>query len=260
MSMPPRPQVLGFASLEAASRHLAEEICNLIRERREAGRGTVLGLATGATPLPLYVELIRRHRDEGFSFADVTTFNLDEYLGLPANHPASFRTFMRHNLFEHLDIPPEQVHLPDGTLSDDALTEHCLAYEEAIREAGGIDLQILGIGRTGHIGFNEPGSPRDSRTRVVHLDERTRRDNAPAFAHPRDVPTRAVTMGCATILEARRIRLLASGSAKAEIVRQAVTGPVTDAISASFLQLHPDAVFLLDREAADTMEVSEVAS
>ena len=239
-----------FETPAAAARELADEVCSLILDRRAKGQATVLGLATGHTPLPFYAELVRRHHGEGFSFANVTTFNLDEYLGLPSSHPASYRTFMHRHLFDHVDIAPDHIHLPDGMTPEEALAYHCAAYEQAIQQAGGIDMQILGIGRSGHIGFNEPGSPRDSRTRVVRLDERTRHDNSPAFASLAEVPTCAITIGCGTILEARRIRLLASGPGKAEIVRQALTGPVTDRISASFLQQHPDTCFLLDREAA----------
>jgi glucosamine-6-phosphate deaminase len=248
MTNPQRFQV--YDRPMAAACGLADEVCSLIAEDRRRGNRTVLGLATGATPLPFYAELIRRHRDEGFSFANVTTFNLDEYLGLPREHPASYWTFMHENLFDHIDIPAEQIHLPDGMAAPEAVAESCRAYEQAILDAGGVDLQILGIGRTGHIGFNEPGSPRDSRTRIVHLDERTRSDNSAYFASLSEVPTHAVTMGCGTILDARRLRLMAWGKGKAGIVRESLTGPVTDRVSASFLQEHPDALFLLDRDAA----------
>jgi glucosamine-6-phosphate deaminase len=225
----------------------------LIRDRTTAGRTTVLGLATGGTPIPLYQELIRLHREEGLSFANVVTFNLDEYLGLPKEHPESYWSFMHHNLFNHIDLPPQNIHLPDGMVEQSEIPAHCAAYEAAIHNAGGIDFQILGIGRTGHIGFNEPGSPKESRTRRIHLDPVTRHDAAPAFGGLENVPTHAITMGCGTILEARKIALMAWGSKKADIVREAISGPITDQVSASFLQQHPDATFYLDKEAASAL-------
>jgi glucosamine-6-phosphate deaminase len=239
-----------FDSPEAAARELAGEISHLIRTRAAQGRQAVLGLATGNTPLPFYAELVRLHREEGLSFANVVTFNLDEYLGLPREHPESYWTFMHRNLFDHIDIPAGQVNLPSGTVAEEEIPAHCAAYEERIRAAGGLDFQLLGIGRTGHIGFNEPGSPRDSRTRRIHLDPVTRQDAATAFGGLEQVPTHAITMGCGTILEARRIVLLAWGEKKAAIVREALRGPVTDQVSASFLQEHPNAAFYLDRGAA----------
>ena len=236
-----------FADRAEACRTLAAEVAELVRSINAAGRPAVLGLATGRTPLPFYAELIRLHRAGELSFANVVTFNLDEYLGLPAGHPESYRAFMQRELFGHVDIPAENVHIPDGSPAD--IAAHCAAYEKAIRESGGIDFQLLGIGRTGHIGFNEPGSPRDSRTRQVELDPITREDAAPAFGGLDHVPTHAISMGCGTILDARKIALLAWGSGKAEIVNEALTGPVTDQVSASFLQDHPDATFYLDAEA-----------
>ncbi len=239
-----------FADRADACRTLALEVAALVRTINQTGRSAVLGLATGRTPLPFYGELIRLHRDGALSFAKVITFNLDEYLGLAGDHPESYRTFMRRELFDQVDIPEENIHIPDGTVDAADLQAHCLAYEEAIRTAGGIDFQLLGIGRTGHIGFNEPGSPRDSRTRKVELDPITRQDAASSFGGIDQVPEHAISMGCGTILEARRIALLAWGAAKAEIVREALTGPLTDQISASFLQEHPAASFYLDAEAA----------
>ena len=238
-----------FPDRTAASRTLAEEVAALVRTINDSGRPAVLGLATGRTPLPFYAELIRLHREGELSFARVITFNLDEYLGLPGEHPESYRAFMQKELFGHVDIPAENIHIPDGMVGPAELETHCAAYEEAIRAAGGIDFQLLGIGRTGHIGFNEPGSPRESRTRRVELDPITRQDAAPAFGGLENVPEYAISMGCGTILEARKIALLAWGSAKAGIVREALTGPVTDQVSASFLQDHADATFYLDSEA-----------
>lgn len=238
-----------FADQTEASRKLAKEVAALVREINATGRDAVLGLATGRTPLPFYTELIRLHQEGELSFAKVITFNLDEYLGLAGDHPESYRTFMQRELFDQVDIPSENIHIPDGLVSPADLEAHCAAYEEAIHAAGGIDFQLLGIGRTGHIGFNEPGSPRNSRTRKVELDPITRQDAAPSFGGLEKVPEHAISMGCGTILEARKIALLAWGAAKAEIVREAILGPVTDQISASFLQGHPDATFYLDREA-----------
>lgn len=214
------------------------------------GRATVLGLATGNTPLPLYEELIRLHREDGLSFAQVVSFNLDEYLGLERDHPESYWSFMHRHLFDHIDMQPENIHLPSGVVADADIAAHCAAYEAAIAAAGGIDYQILGIGRTGHIGFNEPGTPIDARTLGIHLDAITREDAAQAFGGLSQVPTQAITMGCGTILDARKIALFAWGSHKAQIVREAIEGPVTDQISASFLQTHSNATFFLDRAAA----------
>ncbi len=242
-----------FADSAEACRTLAAELAGLVASINASGRPAVLGLATGRTPIPFYAELIRLHRAGELSFARVVTFNLDEYLGLPAGHPESYHSFMRRELFDHVDIPAENVHIPDGTIPPDQLDAHCAAYEDAIRAAGGIDFQLLGIGRTGHIGFNEPGSPRDSRTRKVELDPITRQDAAPSFGGLDHVPTHAISMGCGTILEARRIALLAWGKGKAAIVKEALTGPVTDRVSASFLQEHPDAAFYLDAEAGSDL-------
>ncbi len=247
------PKVKTHNTPEDACREVADEIAELIEARRALGGMAVLGLATGGTPVRLYRELVRRHREEGLSFANVTTFNLDEYLGLTREHPESYWHFMHHHLFDHIDVPVERIHLPSGTVAEEEIDAHCAEYEEAIRAAGGIDHQILGIGRTGHIGFNEPGSAIDSRTRRVGLDGITREDAAAAFGGLEHVPTHAITMGCGTILEARRISLLAWGAKKAEIVKRAVKEPVDDRVSASFLQTHEAAVFHLDRDAASRL-------
>ena len=234
----------------SASRALAREIAALIRERAAERRTCVLGLATGSTPTTLYEELVRLHREEGLSFANVVTFNLDEYWPiLPASHQ-SYRRFMQEHLFEHVDIRPENVHIPDGRLAQPEIPAACAAYEHAIADAGGIDLQILGIGRTGHIGFNEPGSGRESRTRLITLDRVTRKDAASDFFGEEHVPQRGITMGVGSILDARRVVMLAFGEGKAPVVAKAVEGAVTEAIAASFLQQHPDATILLDEAAA----------
>ncbi|MBM4107062.1 MAG: glucosamine-6-phosphate deaminase [Phycisphaerae bacterium] len=234
----------------SASRALAEEIAALVRSRAREGRRCVLGLATGSTPTTLYEELVRMHHEEGLSFANVVAFNLDEYFPIdPASHQ-SYRRFMHEHLFAHVDCPPSQVHIPDGRTPRGKVAAACAAYERAIAEAGGIDLQVLGIGRTGHIGFNEPGSARDSRTRLIVLDRVTRKDAASDFFGEEHVPQRGITMGVGTILDARRIVMLAFGEGKAPIVARAVEGPVTEAVAASFLQRHPDATVLLDQAAS----------
>ncbi len=237
----------------AACRLVAAEIAGLIRARQAQGRHAVLGLATGNTPLPLYRELVRLHRQDGLSFRNVVSFNLDEYLGLPRDHAESYWTFMHGNFFDHIDLLAENLHLPSGSVAAGEIPAHCAAYEAAIVAAGGIDYQILGIGRSGHIGFNEPGTAIDSRTQCVHLDEITRADAAPAFGGLAKVPTHAITMGCGTILEARHIALLAWGAGKAQIVRQALLGPITPEVSASFLQTHRAVTFYLDPPAASAL-------
>lgn len=239
-------------SVEGCSQ-LAGEIADLIRKRQGEKKNVVMGLATGSTPVPFYRELIRLHKEEGLSFKNVISFNLDEYHGLDSNHRESYNRFMHEQLFNHIDLPEENINIPDGTVSLDAVYESCVDYEKRIEEAGGIDLQILGIGRTGHIGFNEPGSSRDSRTRMITLDRITRRDAAADFLGEANVPRHAITMGVGTILGARRIVLMAWGGNKAEIVQEAVEGKVRDRISASFLQEHDNATFLVDEAAASQL-------
>lgn len=239
-----------FPSSAEAVTKLAAETAELIRANDAAGKQTVLGLATGSTPIAYYKELIRLHKEDGLSFANVTSFNLDEYAGLPKDHVESYWYFMHQNLFNHIDIKAENINLPSGTVASADIPAHCAEYEQAIVDAGGIDIQILGIGRTGHIGFNEPGSPKDSLTRAITLDPITREDAAPAFGGIDNVPTEAITMGCGTILGARRIVLMAWGSGKASIVNEAVTGTVNDIVSASYLQEHADSVFFVDTAAS----------
>jgi len=240
-----------FPSAEAAARQLAAEVARRIRAAGEASESLVLGLATGRTPIALYAELVRLHREEGLSFAEVVSFNLDEYRGVPREHPQSYWSFMHRHLFDHVDIPASQVHLPDGMATD--VEAECTRYEASIREAGGVDLQVLGIGRNGHIGFNEPGSARDSRTREVTLGSITRQDAAPSFGGLDQVPTHAISVGCGTILDARHIALLGFGANKAPILRQALQGPVTAEVPASYLQEHRSVSFLLDTEAASEL-------
>ena len=228
----------------------AREIADLIRAHDEQGLPTVLGLATGSTPRGVYRALVRKHREEGLSFRNVVTFNLDEYYPPPPGAPQSYHRYMWDHLFSHVDIDPANVHLPRGDGPLEEVTEECREYERKIEEAGGIDLQLLGIGRTGHIGFNEPGSQVKSRTRLITLDYVTRSDAAADWGGLHRVPTRAVTMGIRTILAARHIVLLALGEHKAPVVREAVEGPVSDQIPASFLQGHERTTCLLDPGAA----------
>jgi len=242
-----------FDTPESAVAQLAIETAALIRKNDEIGKPTVLGLATGSSPILFYKELIRLYKEDGLSFSNVITFNLDEYAGLPCEHKESYWYFMHQNLFDHIDIKPENINLPSGMVVDADIPAHCEEYEKAIVDAGGIDLQILGIGRTGHIGFNEPGSPKDSLTRAIKLDKITREDAAPTFNGIDDVPTSAITMGCGTILAARHIVLMAWGQEKASIVQKAVQGPVNDIVSASYLQEHPNSVFYIDQTAASDL-------
>ena len=207
----------------------------------------VLGFATGSTPLPLYAELARLNREKKLSFRRATTFNLDEYVGLAGTHEQSYRYFMNRNLFEQIDIPPENTHVPNGQGDVDA---GAAAYERAIEEIGGIDLQLLGIGNNGHIGFNEPGTPFGSPTHRITLTPSTREANARFFTSIDEVPTEAVSMGIKTVMRARAILMIATGGAKADIVRAAFLGPVTEEVPASVLQLHPDVEWFLDYEAA----------
>ncbi len=229
---------------------VASRIAALIRERASAGQRCVLGLATGSTPVGIYHELVRMHREEGLSFANVTTFNLDEYWPMQPGSVHSYHRFMREHLFDLVDLDPAHIHLPRGDTPRDSVGTECAAYETMIRDAGGIDLQLLGIGKTGHIGFNEPGSGADSRTRLVNLDTVTRRDAAADFFGEQNVPRQAITMGVATILEAREIVLLATGEHKASIIRRAVEGEVDHDVAATFLQAHPRTTFYCDAPAA----------
>jgi len=217
--------------------------------------GCVLGLATGGTPEAVYAELVRLYRKGEVDFGAVTTFNLDEYVGLPPEHEQSYRHYMAARLFNAVNIPEERTHFPDGTAQDIAAA--CRAYEEAIRRAGGIDLQLLGIGRDGHIGFNEPGSSLASRTRIKTLTAETIRDNARYFGSEDAVPRHVVTMGIGTICEARRIIMLATGANKAEAVAAMVEGPVTAMVPASALQMHPDVVVVVDEEAGSKLRLAD---
>jgi glucosamine-6-phosphate deaminase len=232
------------------ARLVASRIATLIREKEAGGEQAVLGLATGSTPIGVYRELIRMHHEEELTLAHVVTFNLDEYYPMRPDSIHSYHRFMWENFFAHVDIKRENVHIPRGDTPREDIELECLRYEEAIRQAGGIDLQLLGIGKTGHIGFNEPGSGVESRTRLVHLDNVTRQDAAGDFFGEEYVPREALTMGVATILDAREIIILATGEHKAGIVRRAVEGEVDVEVAATFLQHHPNTTFYIDRAAA----------
>lgn len=236
-----------------ASVVVAREIGNLINARNQTGQNTVLGLATGSTPLQVYSELIRLHKEEGLSFKRVITFNLDEYYPINPEELQSYVRFMNENLFDHIDIKRKNVHIPDGTLPKDNVYEYCQMYEQIIEAAGGLDVQILGIGRTGHIGFNEPGSLEKTRTRLVTLDDLTRTDAAASFYGEEHVPRQAITMGVGTILKARKIYLMAWGTTKANIVHDTVEGNVTEQIPATFLQKHDNTKVILDEAAASEL-------
>ena len=235
---------------ESMSATAASIVAEKIRERPDA----VLLLPTGTTPLGMYRRLVTLHAEGGLSFARATFFNLDEYLGLQPDHPASYRVYMKENFYDCIDADPERVHVPNGSAPDPEA--ECERYETAIREVGGADLCVLGIGRNGHIGFNEPGAPFGSRTRVVRLSESTRRVNAADFEGNR-APEKAITVGMATIFEAREVLMLASGTNKARAVAAAIEGEVSEDVPASMLREHPSTTFLLDHDAAAAMELSD---
>ncbi len=216
---------------------------------------SVLGLATGSTPIGLYQELVRRHKEEGLDFSKVITFNLDEYLDLSPSHDQSYRYFMDHNLFNHINVDPKNIHVPYGHA--DNIEEFCQWYEDEIDAAGGIDLQVVGIGGDGHIAFNEPGSSLGSRTRLKTLTKETIEDNARFFEKEEDVPRFAITMGVGTIMEARQIIMVANGPKKADIVAEAIEGPVTAQITASILQMHPQVTVLVDSDAGKRLKRAE---
>jgi glucosamine-6-phosphate deaminase len=236
-----------------ASQAVAREIADLIESNNKKNESTVLGLATGSTPVKIYDELIRIHKEEGLSFKHVVTFNLDEYYPIEPDSLQSYVRFMNEHLFDHVDIPEDQVHIPDGTLDEDEVEAYCEAYEKKIEEAGGIDIQILGIGKTGHIGFNEPGSRVDSRTRLITLDKVTRTDAASSFFGEEYVPRRAITMGVGTIMSADRVFLMAWGEGKAPIIRETVEGEIRESIPATYLQEHPNTAIVLDEAASEKL-------
>lgn len=245
------------SSSKEGSCFVAGAIAQLIREKQQLGQKCVLGLATGSTPISMYAELVRLHREEGLSFANVVTFNLDEYYPIEKDAFQSYWSFMHRHLFSHIDIDPANIHVPNGQWPKEEIKKYCAEYDQMIDDAGGIDLQILGIGNNGHIGFNEPGSSIFSKTRLVNLDNSTRIANAYEFQNISKVPRLAVTMGISTILKAKRILLMAWGM-KGRIVARSVEGNVTEQVPASILQQHPDCTFIID-EAAST-ELTRIKS
>ncbi|TRO67144.1 glucosamine-6-phosphate deaminase [Christiangramia sabulilitoris] len=236
-----------------ASREVALQIANIIREKQSENKMAVLGLATGATPVEVYANLVRMHREEGLSFQNVITFNLDEYYPMQPDARQSYVYFMDENLFNHIDIKRENIHIPDGTLKKEEIPDFCLDYENKISTVGGLDLQILGIGRTGHIGFNEPGSAPNSGTRLVTLDDLTRRDAARDFGGKENVPVKAITMGVGTIFKARKIILMAWSKKKAPIIKKTVEGEISGKVPATYLQLSENVNFVLDKDAASEL-------
>ena len=234
---------------------MSKVAAQIVGELLNTKPNAVLGMATGSTPLGLYQELVRLHEKEQLDFSRVTTFNLDEYVGLNVNHPQSYHYFMHKHFFQHVNIPPQNINIPSGTTSN--YPAFCQWYESRIAECGGIDLQILGIGTDGHIAFNEPTSSLSSRTRLKTLSKQTIDDNARFFERREDVPIYAITMGVGTILEARKLLLVASARAKAKAIAQAVEGPVTSMVTASALQLHKDAIVIVDQEAAAGLTLRE---
>ncbi|CAM4106279.1 glucosamine-6-phosphate deaminase [Gillisia limnaea] len=236
-----------------ASKKVANKIKEIILQKQSIGKNAVLGLATGATPVDVYAELVKMHKEDGLSFKNVITFNLDEYYPMQPDSKQSYVAFMDENLFSHIDIKRENIHIPDGTLPKEDIANYCLEYENKIEEMGGIDLQILGIGRTGHIGFNEPGSAPNSGTRLVTLDDLTRRDASRDFGGKENVPTKAITMGIGTIFKAREIILMAWSRKKASIIKKAVEGEISGKVPATYLQLSDNVKFVLDREAASEL-------
>ncbi|MBS9767052.1 MAG: glucosamine-6-phosphate deaminase [Flavobacteriaceae bacterium] len=236
-----------------ASVVVATEIANLIKEKQAKNENCVLGLATGSSPIKVYEELVRLHKEEGLSFKNVITFNLDEYYRMNKENEQSYHYFMHEHLFNHIDIDPKNIHIPKGDIEQEEILDFCINYEKQIKEAGGIDFQILGIGRTGHIGFNEPGSHKNSRTRQITLDHLTRTDAAEAFLGIENVPHRAITMGVKTVLSAKRIVLLAWGDSKAQIVKEAIEGKISSEIPSTYLQEHNNTTFVLDEGASSEL-------
>src|SRR5690349_20815703 len=239
-----------FSNSEQGSAFVAAEIAALIRKKEKEGKPCILGLATGSTPTRVYDNLVDMHKKEGLSFKNVITFNLDEYFPMQPDSLQSYVRFMNEHLFDHIDIPKKNINIPDGTLSKEKVAAYCREYDEKIEKLGGIDLQVLGIGRTGHIGFNEPGSPEKSPTRMITLDQVTRIDAASDFFSEANVPKKAITMGVGSILKSKRIIMMAWGEGKAPVIQKAVEGPVSDQIPATFLQNHSDALVVLDEAAS----------
>ncbi|HEX9151325.1 MAG TPA: glucosamine-6-phosphate deaminase [Flavobacterium sp.] len=242
-----------FDSSQEASVLVAQEIANLIQRKEELNEPCILGLATGSSPIKVYEELVRMHKEEGLSFANVVTFNLDEYYPMDKNNIQSYYHFMHEHLFNHINISPENIHIPDGKVSNEELYQYCIDYEMAIKSFGGLDFQLLGIGRTGHIGFNEPGSHINSGTRSITLDHLTRIDAAASFLQIDNVPRKAITMGIGTVRNAKRIVLLGWGISKAGIIKKTIEGEISSRVPATYLQEHSNTTFVLDAEASSEL-------
>ena len=242
-----------FNASEVASKIVAQEIAALIRQKQSNNENCILGLATGSSPIKVYEELIRIHTEEGLSFYNVITFNLDEYYPMEKDNIESYHYFMHENLFKYIDIKPENINIPDGMIPQENLDQYCLSYESKILNAGGLDFQLLGIGRTGHIGFNEPGSHSNSGTRNITLNHITRVDAASSFIGINNVPRRAITMGIGTIKKAERIVLLAWGENKASIIKETIEGEISSQVPATYLQSHNNTTFVLDKEASSAL-------
>ena len=242
-----------FPDLSKGSAFVAHQIASLIREKQKKNEKVVLGLATGSTPKSLYAELVRMHKEEKLSFKNVITFNLDEYYPIDNDALQSYNRFMRANLFDHVDINPKNIHIPNGEVKKEDIKSFCSQYEKLIEEAGGIDLQILGIGNNGHIGFNEPGSSIHSKTRLITLDNSTRIANSYQFANISEVPRLAITMGIGNIMKAKKIILMAWGEMKAPVLQKAAEGDITEHVPASLLQDHNDVTFVVDESAASEL-------
>ena len=240
--------VIVKSDYDAMSREAAKKVAALIRRKPDC----VLGLATGSTPLGMYRELVKMHKEEGLDFSKLTTFNLDEYVGLSPSHGRSYHYFMWKNLFEYINVDPRSIFIPDGMADD--VEAHCQWYEEEIAKRGGIDLQVVGIGVNGHVAFNEPGSSLGSRIRIKTLTTRTIEDNARFFETKEDVPKYAITMGIGTIMEARELVLLANGKNKAQAIKNTVEGPITAMVPATIVQMHRRVSIILDREAASLLD------
>ncbi|VAW19025.1 Glucosamine-6-phosphate deaminase [hydrothermal vent metagenome] len=242
-----------FSNSNEGSIMVAQEIAQLIKDKQSLKKQCILGLATGSSPIRVYEELVRMHREEGLSFSNVITFNLDEYLSMDRENMQSYFYFMHEHLFNHIDIPPENIHVPNGKTPNEEVIEYCLAYEKKIKAFGGLDFQLLGIGRTGHIGFNEPGSHFNSGTRVITLDHITRVDAAPVFLGIDNVPRKAITMGIATVRSAKRIVLLGWGQNKADIIKKTIEGEISAQVPATYLQQHNNCTFVLDSGAGSEL-------
>ena len=240
-------EVIILPSIEDCANLGARKVSDLVNSKSNA----VLGFATGSTPIPVYAELVRLHNESGLSFSKVKSFNLDEYIGLAPDHSCSYRYFMKEHLFNLIDIEQDFTYVPNGMVDD--ISEECSKYESAIKKCGGIDLQILGVGSDGHIGFNEPGSSLSSRTRIKTLASETIRDNARFFDDEDEVPRHCITMGVGTILDSKSVLLLAFGEGKADVVAKSIEGPITSMVPASVLQMHQNVTVLLDDKAASKL-------